>query len=109
MLNVYGYTSAQKMAYVLKRCGNELTRENALKQATSIQNLELPMLLPGIRINTSSDRLFPAGADAAHALRRQALGALRRGVRRTFLNQPAIRPAIQLQILTGDEAGLLAA
>ena len=59
MLNVYGYTSAQTMAYVLKRCGNELTRENALKQATSIQNLELPMLLPGIRINTSSTDYFP--------------------------------------------------
>jgi len=59
MLNVYGYTSAQTMAYVLKRCGNELTRENALKQATSIQNLELPMLLPGIRINTSPTDYFP--------------------------------------------------
>jgi ABC-type branched-subunit amino acid transport system substrate-binding protein len=59
MLNVYGYTSAQAMAYVLKRCGNELTRENAMKQATSIENLELPMLLSGIRINTSPTDYFP--------------------------------------------------
>jgi ABC-type branched-subunit amino acid transport system substrate-binding protein len=59
MLNVYGYTSAQAMAYVLKRCGNELTRENAMKQATSIEKLELPMLLSGIRINTSPTDYFP--------------------------------------------------
>jgi len=59
MLNVYGYTSAQTMAYVLKRCGDDLTRENVLKQATSIENLELPMLLPGIRINTSPTDYFP--------------------------------------------------
>jgi branched-chain amino acid transport system substrate-binding protein len=59
MLNVYGYTSAQTMAYVLKRCGNDLTRENVMKQATSIVNLELPMLLPGIRINTSPTDYYP--------------------------------------------------
>jgi branched-chain amino acid transport system substrate-binding protein len=59
MLNVYGYTSAQTMAYVLKRCGDELTRDNVLKQATTIQNLELPMLLPGIRINTSPTDYYP--------------------------------------------------
>jgi branched-chain amino acid transport system substrate-binding protein len=53
MLNVYGYTSAQAMAYVLKRCGDNLTRENAMKQAASIENLELPMLLSGIQIHTS--------------------------------------------------------
>jgi ABC-type branched-subunit amino acid transport system substrate-binding protein len=59
MLNVYGYTSAQTMAYVLKRCANDLTRENVMKQATSIENLELPMLLPGIKINTSSTDYYP--------------------------------------------------
>jgi ABC-type branched-subunit amino acid transport system substrate-binding protein len=59
MLNVYGYTSAQTMAYVLKRCGNDLTRENVMKQATSIENLELPMLLPGIKINTRPTDYFP--------------------------------------------------
>jgi hypothetical protein len=47
------------MAYVLKRCGNDLTRENVMKQATSIENLELPMLLPGIRINTSPSDFYP--------------------------------------------------
>ena len=59
MLNVYGYTSAQTMAYVLKRCANDLTRENVMKQATGIENLELPMLLPGIKINTSSTDYYP--------------------------------------------------
>jgi hypothetical protein len=59
MLNVYGYASAQTMAYVLKRCGNNLTRENVMKQATSIENLSLPMLLPGITINTSPSDYYP--------------------------------------------------
>jgi len=59
MLNVYGYTSAQTMAYVLKRCGDDLTRENVMKQATGIENLELPMLLPGIKINTSPTDYYP--------------------------------------------------
>ena len=38
---------------MLKQCGDELTRENVMKQAASLQHLELPMLLPGITINTS--------------------------------------------------------
>ena len=59
MLNVYGYNAAQTMVYVLQRCGDDLSRENVLKQATSISNLELPMLLPGIKINTSATDYFP--------------------------------------------------
>jgi branched-chain amino acid transport system substrate-binding protein len=51
--NVYAYAAAQTLVQVLKQCGDELTRENVLKQATSLKNLELPVLLPGIRINTS--------------------------------------------------------
>jgi branched-chain amino acid transport system substrate-binding protein len=47
------------MVKVLKQCGDELTRENALRQATAIKDLQLPMLLPGIKINTSpSDYLL---------------------------------------------------
>jgi branched-chain amino acid transport system substrate-binding protein len=38
---------------VLRQCGNDLSRENVLKQATNIKDLELPMLLPGIKINTA--------------------------------------------------------
>ena len=46
---VYGYSAAQTMVAVLKQCGNNLTRENLMKQAASIQDLKLPMLLPAAR------------------------------------------------------------
>ena len=38
---------------ILKQCGDDLSRDNIIKQAKSLQNLELPTALPGIRINTS--------------------------------------------------------
>ena len=56
---VYGYTVAQTLAQVLKQSGDNLTRENVMKQAASLKNLELPMLLPGIKINTSDKDFFP--------------------------------------------------
>jgi branched-chain amino acid transport system substrate-binding protein len=57
--NVYGYTVAQTMVAVLKQCGNDLTRENLMKQAASIDDLQLPMLLPGIIISTSASDFAP--------------------------------------------------
>src|SRR5665213_1437282 len=56
---VYGYTVAQTMVYVLKHCGDNLTRENVMKQAASIRGLELGGLLPGIKINTSATDFAP--------------------------------------------------
>ena len=50
--NVYGYEAAQTLIEVLKKCGDELTRANVMKQAASL-DLELGMLRPGIRITTS--------------------------------------------------------
>jgi branched-chain amino acid transport system substrate-binding protein len=50
-----GYSASQLMVHVLKQCGDELTRENVMKQATSLKNVELPLLIPGIRVNTSAD------------------------------------------------------
>jgi branched-chain amino acid transport system substrate-binding protein len=47
------------MVAVLKQCGNNLTRENLMKQAASIQDLKLPMLLPGITVSTSADDFSP--------------------------------------------------
>jgi branched-chain amino acid transport system substrate-binding protein len=47
------------MAQVLKQCGDNLTRENVMKQAANLKDLELPMLLPGIKINTSPTDFFP--------------------------------------------------
>jgi branched-chain amino acid transport system substrate-binding protein len=57
--SVYGYLTAQTMVQVLKQCGDELTRENVMKQAANLKDLELGMLLPGIRINTSPTDYFP--------------------------------------------------
>lgn len=50
---VYGYSIAQTTVQVLKQCGDDLTRENVMKQCASMRNFELPMLLPDISINTS--------------------------------------------------------
>ena len=57
--SVLGYISAQLMVDVLKRCGDELTRENLLRQATDIKDLQLPMMLPGIKINTGPKDYLP--------------------------------------------------
>jgi branched-chain amino acid transport system substrate-binding protein len=56
---VYGYTVAQTLEHVLKSCGDNLTRENVMKQAASIKDLELGGLLPGIKINTSATDFAP--------------------------------------------------
>jgi branched-chain amino acid transport system substrate-binding protein len=57
--NAYGYSAAQTMVSVLKASGDNLTRENVMKQAASIHNLKLPMLLPGITLSTSADDFAP--------------------------------------------------
>jgi branched-chain amino acid transport system substrate-binding protein len=51
--NAFGYTAAQAMTQVLKQCGNDFSRENIMKQAQSLKNVEFPLLLPGIKVNTS--------------------------------------------------------
>jgi branched-chain amino acid transport system substrate-binding protein len=56
---VYGQSIAQTTVQVLKQCGDELTRENVMKQAANLHDLELPMLLPGIKINTSPTNFAP--------------------------------------------------
>ena len=57
--SVYGYLTAQTLVQVLKQCGDELTRENVMRQAANLKNLELGMLLPGIKLNTSPNDFFP--------------------------------------------------
>ncbi len=56
---VYGYNVSQTLIHVLKMCGNDLTRENIMKQAANIQDLKLPMLLPGIVVSTSATDFAP--------------------------------------------------
>ena len=51
--NTYGYGTAQLMVHVLKQCGDDLTRENVLKQATNLKNVQLDLSLPGIVGNTT--------------------------------------------------------
>ncbi len=57
--NVSGYSVAQTMVAVLKASGDNLTRENVMKQAASIHDEKLPMLLPGITVSTSADDFAP--------------------------------------------------
>jgi len=56
---MYGYTVAQGLVYVLKACGDDLTRENIMKQAASIKGLELGGMLPGIKVDTSATDFAP--------------------------------------------------
>lgn len=55
---VYGYGAAQLMTMVLKACGDDLTRENLMKQATSIKDATLDVTLPGIKYNTGPTDYF---------------------------------------------------
>ena len=55
----YGYSAEQTLVQVLKQCGDDLTRENVMRQAANVKGLELPMLLPGIKINTSPTDFYP--------------------------------------------------
>jgi len=57
--NVYGYSAAQTLVQVLKQCGDNLTRENVMKQAASLKHLQLPLARPGIEVNTGPDDFFP--------------------------------------------------
>ncbi len=51
--NAAGYSFAQTLEQVLRQCGDDLSRENIMRQATSLHDFRLPMLLPGSLINTS--------------------------------------------------------
>jgi ABC-type branched-subunit amino acid transport system substrate-binding protein len=56
---VNGYNSAATMVQVLRQAGSDLSRENIMRQATNLRDLELPMLLPGIKVNTSPTDYYP--------------------------------------------------
>ena len=58
-VNAYAYTVAQTLMQVLKQCGDDLTRDSIMKQAASLKDLELPMLLPGIKVNASATDFYP--------------------------------------------------
>jgi len=56
--NVYGYTAAMGLVEVLKRAGDNLTRDNIMKVAANL-DITLPMLLPGVNVKTGPDDFFP--------------------------------------------------
>jgi len=56
---MYAYAVAQTLVHVLTACGDNLTRENVMKQAVSIKDLEVDGLLPGVKINTSATDFAP--------------------------------------------------
>ncbi|KYK45735.1 branched-chain amino acid ABC transporter substrate-binding protein [Bradyrhizobium liaoningense] len=56
---MYGYIVAQGLVHVLKACGDNLTRENIMKQAANIKEFEPAGLLPGIKVNTSASDFAP--------------------------------------------------
>jgi len=51
--SVFAYSTAQMIVEILKNCGNDLSRENLINQATNVRGLQLPMFLPGVTINVS--------------------------------------------------------
>ena len=57
--NVSAYTTARLLVQVLQQCGDNLTRENVMKQAANLKKIDLGMLLPGIIVNTSPTDYFP--------------------------------------------------
>jgi ABC-type branched-subunit amino acid transport system substrate-binding protein len=57
--NVAGVSLAQTLLQVLKQCGDDLTRENVMRQAANLKDFTVPMLLPGIKINTSPTDFAP--------------------------------------------------
>jgi ABC-type branched-subunit amino acid transport system substrate-binding protein len=65
-LNVYGYTMAQALVQTLKQAGKDLSRENIMKQAASL-DVTLPMLLPGIKIKTGANDYY--GIEAQRMMR----------------------------------------
>lgn len=57
--NVYATLAAQTMVHVLKQSGNDLSRDNVLKQAASIKGLSLPLFIPGIKVETTPADYHP--------------------------------------------------
>ena len=55
----YAFGAAATMVQVIKQCGNDLSRENVMKEAANLKNFAAPMLIPGITINTSPDNFAP--------------------------------------------------
>jgi branched-chain amino acid transport system substrate-binding protein len=60
--HVYGYAVSAGLVEVLKMCGDDLSRENVMKQAANLKAVNIPMLLPGIKVSTSPTDFYPIQA-----------------------------------------------
>ena len=76
----YAFGAAATMMQVLKQCGNDLSRENVMKQAANLKDLELPLLLPGMKINTSPTNFSPIRQMQLASFDGAELAAVRRAV-----------------------------
>ena len=59
LYGVYAYSAAQAMVVVLQQCGDDVSRANIMRQATNLREVPLPLLLPGIRMNTTPEDFAP--------------------------------------------------
>src|SRR5579862_4785604 len=59
LFNVQGYTVAQIMALVLKNCGDDLSRDNIIRQAKALDGIAMPLLLPGIKVYVDPNNVTP--------------------------------------------------
>jgi branched-chain amino acid transport system substrate-binding protein len=57
--NIYGYTVAQGLIQALKQCGDDLTRENVMRQAANLKDFVPDLVLPGVKVNTSPTDYYP--------------------------------------------------
>ncbi len=64
--NAYGYAVSTLLVHVLKQAGDDLTRANIMKQAASVKDLQLPMLIAGIKVNTSATDFYPVQSVQMH-------------------------------------------
>jgi branched-chain amino acid transport system substrate-binding protein len=55
----FGYLNGHLLVQILKSCGDDISRENILRQATSLHKLKLPLLLPGVTLSTGRDDYLP--------------------------------------------------
>ena len=60
--NGYAYAVSNLLTIALKQCGDDLTRANVMKQAANLKNIQLPMVLEGIKVNTSATDYYPIQA-----------------------------------------------
>jgi len=56
---IYGYATAKALVHVLQQCRDEVTRANVMRQAASMRDVEIDVLLPGIKMNTAANDFFP--------------------------------------------------